>query len=315
MAKEARKMQRAQAKASESAAPSTDKPGFSKPGAVMPDAKAQIRSLLGRLAIPVVAGWVLCGLVATLVYSPVWKGILIGIPALITLLAAGLVIFALNQAKKARGVASILGKVETDDDRKAAIAELETVSKKNDPAAIFAKAQLELQTDPKQALLTLERIDLNKVMAPVADEARGQRSLIHLMLGDVSEARTLVSSIDLKRHQEPRTRAMLASVSAEAWARSGDPKKAVETLGLFDPDEDTFEQLRPQLYRAWAYAYAYTNDLSGMKRMLKKLAAIDARLLGGFLTKRTHPLLQKEAKKLLEQSGQIPRKMMVQRGR
>jgi hypothetical protein len=29
--------------------------------------------------------------------------------------------------------------------------------------------------------------------------------------------------------------------------------------------------------------------------------------------KRTHPLLQKEAKKALEQSGQVPRKMIIQR--
>jgi hypothetical protein len=314
MAKEARKLQRAQARATDAGGPS-DKPSLPKPGAGMPDPSAQIRQLLGRLAIPVVGGWVLCGSIAAFVYSPTWKWILLGIPAVITALCIGLLVFALNQAKKARGVASILGKVETDEDRKAAIAELETASKKNDPAAIFAKAQLELQSDPKQALATLERIDLTKVMAPVADEARGQRALIHLMLGDVSEARTLVSNIDLKRHQEPRTRAMLASVSAEAWARGGDAKKALETLGLFDPEDDIYEQLRPQLYRAYAFAYANTNDLNAMKRMLKKLVAIDARLLGGFLTKRTHPLLQKEAKKLLEQSGQIPRKMTVQRGR
>jgi hypothetical protein len=312
MAKEARKLQRAQARANDSGAPS-GKPGLPKPGQ-MPDTGAQIKQLVTRLAIPVVGGWVLCGSIAMFVYSPVAKWILVGIPVVITLLAAGLIVFALNQAKKARGVASILGKVETDEDRKAAIAELEAaVAKKPDTAAIFAKAQLELQEDPKRALATLERIDLNKVMAPVADEARGQRALIHLMLGDVSEARTLVSNIDLKRHQEPRTRAMLASVSAEAWARGGESKKALETLGLFDPEDAVYEQLRPQLFRAYAYAYAYTNDLSGMKRMLKKLVAIDARLLGGFMTKRTHPLLQKEAKKLLEQSGQIPRKMMVQR--
>jgi hypothetical protein len=312
MAKEARKLQRAQARANDSGAPS-GKPGLPKPGQ-MPDTGAQIKQLVTRLAIPVVGGWVLCGSIAMFVYSPVAKWILVGIPVVISLLAAGLIVFALNQAKKARGVANILGKVETDEDRKAAIAELEAaVAKKPDTAAIFAKAQLELQEDPKRALATLERIDLNKVMAPVADEARGQRALIHLMLGDVSEARTLVSNIDLKRHQEPRTRAMLASVSAEAWARGGESKKALETLGLFDPEDAVYEQLRPQLFRAYAYAYAYTNDLSGMKRMLKKLVAIDARLLGGFMTKRTHPLLQKEAKRLLEQSGQIPRKMMVQR--
>jgi len=311
MAKEARKLQRAQARANDSGTPS-EKPGLAKPGQ-MPDPGAQIKQLVTRLAIPVVGGWVLCGSIAMFVYSSVAKWILLGIPVVITLLAVGLLVFALNQAKKARGVASILGKVETEEDRQAAIAELEVASKKNDTAAIFAKAQLELQSDPKQALTTLERIDLTKVMAPIADEARGQRALIHLMLGDVSEARTLVSNIDLKRHQEPRTRAMLASVSAEAWARGGESKKALETLGLFDPDDEVYEQLRPQLFRAYAYAYAYTNDLSSMKRMLKKLVAIDARLLGGFMTKRTHPLLQKESKKLLEQSGQIPRKMMVQR--
>ncbi len=315
MAKETRKLQRAQSRISGSEPPAQSS-GLPKPGMGMPDARAQVRALVGRLAIPVVAGWVLCGSIAAFVYSPVWRGILLGFPTLITLVAVGLFVFALRQANKARGVASILGKVETDEDRKVAIAELETAaSKKNDPAAIFAMAQLEMQEDPKRALATLERINLAKVMAPIADEARGQRALIHLMLGDVGDARTLVNGIDLKRHQEARTRAMLASVCAEAWARSGEAKKALETLGLFDPEEDTFSQLRPQLYRAFAYAYAYTSDTAGMKRSLKKLLGIDARLLGGFMTKRTHPLLQKEAKKLLEQSGQIPRKMMVQRGR
>ncbi|HVR19787.1 MAG TPA: hypothetical protein VMS65_08825 [Polyangiaceae bacterium] len=279
----------------------------------MPDPGDQMRQLLGRLAIPVVAAWVLFGLIAALVYSRTWKIVLLSVPAIVTLLAIGLVVFALRQAKKARGVAGILSNVETDADRKAAIEKLEISSQKNDPAAIFAKAQLELQEDPKTALKTLERIDLGKVMGPIADEARGQRAMIHLMQGDVSEAKTLVSGIDLKRHQEPRTRAMLAAVSAEAWARSGDAKKAVETLGVFDIEDSAFEQLRPQLYRAWAFAYAYTNDLTGMRRMLKKLAAQDVRLLGGFLMKRTHPLLQKEAKRALEQSGQMPRKMVVQR--
>jgi hypothetical protein len=311
LAKETRKLKRNQARSGGSEASTDDAP--LRPKISLPDTGDQLRQLLGRLAIPVVAAWVLFGLIAAFVYSTTWKMVLIAVPAIVTLLAIGLVIFALRQAKKARGVAGILSNVETDADRKAAIEKLEASSQKNDPAAIFAKAQLELQEDPKRALKTLERIDLGKVMGPIADEARGQRAMIHLMLGDVSEAKTLVSGIDLKRHQEPRTRAMLAAVSAEAWSRSGEAKKAVETLGVFDTEDAAFEQLRPQLYRAWAYAYAYTNDLAGMRRMLKKLASQDVRLLGGFLTKRTHPLLQKEAKKALEQSGQVPRKMVVQR--
>jgi hypothetical protein len=313
VAKETRKLKRSQARTGSSDAPASTESVRPRPKIEVPDTGAQMRQLLGRLAIPVVAAWVLFGLVAAFVYSPTWKIVLISVPAVVTLLAIGLVIFALRQAKKARGVAGILSNVETDEDRKAAIEKLEASPNKNDPASIFAKAQLELQEDPKKALKTLERIDLGKVMAPVADEARGQRAMIHLMLGDVSEAKTLVSNIELKRHQEPRTRAMLGAVSAEAWARSGDAQKALETLGIFDTEDAAFEQLRPQLYRAWAYAYAYTNDVKGMRRMLKKLAAQDVRLLGGFLMKRTHPLLQKEAKRALEQSGQVPRKMIVQR--
>jgi hypothetical protein len=50
-----------------------------------------------------------------------------------------------------------------------------------------------------------------------------------------------------------------------------------------------------------------------MRRDLKQLLNQDVRLLMGFLVKRTHPLLQKEAKKLVEQSGAVPRRMIVQR--
>ena len=106
---------------------------------------------------------------------------------------------------------------------------------------------------------------------------------------------------------------MLASVKAESMARSGDAKKASEMLGLFDFDDATFEQIRPQLLRAQAYAAAHDSDLNTMRRAPRKLVAIDARLLGGFMMKKTHPLLQKEAKKILEQSGQVPKKMIVQR--
>ncbi|HET9957014.1 MAG TPA: hypothetical protein VFQ61_21105 [Polyangiaceae bacterium] len=278
-----------------------------------PFGKEQLKSILVRLGIPLLAAWMLCGFVASVVYSQTWKIVLIAIPALLTALAAGVLVWVFRQAKKARGVASILRNVENAEDRKAALSQLETSYKKSDPAAVFARAQLEMQEDPKKALATLEQIDLSKVMAPVADEARAQRAMIHLMQGDVSLARPLADGIDLTRHQDARSRAMMAAVCSEAWARSGAAKKALETLGLFDPDEATFEQLRPQLYRAWAFAYAQTADTKGMRRVLKKLATQDVRLLMGFLVKRTHPLLQKEARKMIEQSGLLPRRMNIQR--
>ena len=285
---------------------------MAEPGAA-PDPRAQLKSMALRLGIPVAGVWVIGVLIAGFSLSATVQVVGLGVPVLITLLAVGLVLWALRQAKKARGVAGILSGVKTEEDRQAALEQLEGNFKKKDVAAVFAKAQLQMQQDPDAALATLEQIDLKKAMAPVADEARGQRAMIHLIKGQVSLARQLVDNIELKRHQEPRSRAMLAAVTAEAWARSGQAKKAADLLKLYDPEDEEYAQIRPQLYRACAYAYAQTSATGLMRRALRKLLDQDPRLLGGFMVKKTHPLLQKEAKKLLERSGAVPRKVIVQR--
>lgn len=275
--------------------------------------REQLRAMILRLGLPVLALWIVGGSIAGISTTRwiEWAGLLL--PAAVTLFAAGVVLWGLRQAKKARAVAGLVGQATSAEDRKQAIAELEQNYKKSDPAAVFAKAQLQLQEDPQAALKTLEQIDLAKVMPNVADEARAQRAMIHLLLGQVSQARPLVDGIELKRHEEVRSRAMMVAVMAEAWARSGQAKRAAETLALFDPDEAALEQVRPQLWRASAFATAYANDARAMKRALRKLVDIDPRMLAGFLGKKTHPLLQKEAKRMLEQSGAIPRKVVYQR--
>lgn len=315
MARETRKLKRAQSNApgAGKAARDAGKAGaLKRPDMADPLGNGQLRSMLTRLGLILLGVWILLGSIASLVASP-WNKVLIGVAVVLTGAAVAAVMWTLRQAKTARGVASILSGIETDEDRKVALEKLSSGFKKGDTAAVFARAQLELQEDPKKALATLESIDLGKVMTPVADEARGQRAMIHLTQGDVSQARQLADNIDLSRHQDARTRAMLASVKAEAFARSGDAKKATEMLDLFDFDDATLEQIRPQLYRAQAFAAAQNSDMNTMRRALRKLLAVDVRLLGGFMMKKTHPLLQKEAKKMLEQSGQVPKKMMVQR--
>lgn len=278
-----------------------------------PLSRENIRQMALRLGIPLAAVWTIGGCVAGISQSKMTATIALVIPGILTLAIAGVVVWAVRQANKAKGVAGILQGVETADDRKAALEKIEQNYGKKDPAAIFAKAQLLMQEDPKKALSVLEEIDLTKVLAPVADEARAQRAMIHLLLGEVTPARDLVDGIDLSRHQDVRSRAMMASVVAEAWARTGQVKKASETLEHYNPDDAEFQAIGPQIHRARAYVSAATGDVKAMRRSLKKLVDTDARLLAGFLAKRTHPLLQKEAKKMLEQSGQVPRKMVVQR--
>ncbi len=274
---------------------------------------SQIKGMITRLILPVLGVWLLFGVIAAFAQSTVARAILIAVPAVLTVLAVAMVVWAMRQSKKAQSVAGILSRAESADDRKAALAELDATYKKNDTTAVFARAQLEMQDDPKKALATLEKIDLSKVLGTVADETRAQRAMIHLTLGDVGPARQLVDNIDLGRNRDAKTRAMLTAVCGEAWARTGNAKKAVDTLTLIDPEDPEYEKLRPQLYRALAYAYAHTNDLKGMRRVMKRLMTFDVRLLGGFMMKRTHPLLQKEAKRLVEQSGTVPRRMVIQR--
>jgi hypothetical protein len=273
----------------------------------------QLKSTAIRLGLILLAVWLLGGLIAGIATSSTGRAIALGIPGIVTLALLGLVLWMVRQARKMRGMAGLLQNIDSAEDREAALEKLSAKANKKDAAAIFAKAQLELQEDPKKALATLEQINLAKVMAPVADEARAQRAMIHLMQGEVSLARQLADNIELKRHQDAKTRAMMGAVLGEAWARSGDAKKGLSTLELFDIDDDDYADLRPQLWRAYAYCYAYTGKAKDMRRVLRKLLEVDVRLLGGFMVKRTHPLLQKEVRKLMERSGQVPRKMQVQR--
>jgi hypothetical protein len=279
-----------------------------------PLSPARVKAVLLRVGVPLLAIWFIGIMLAGFISSPVVRWLGLGVPAALTVAALGLMVWVVRQAKKARGVAGILSKAaETKEGRQAALAELETKYKGTDPTAIFARAQLLLQEDPRKALEVLETINLSKVMASVADEARGQRAMIHLMLGEVAPARDLVDGIQLARHQDARSRAMLAAVVAEAWARSGQAKRAVDTLSVINAEDPELAQLKPQILRAQAYAFAHAEDMKGARRALRKLGEQDVRLLGGFVAKKTHPLLQREAKKLLEQSGAVQRKVQMQR--
>lgn len=269
--------------------------------------------MLTRIGLILLGIWMLAGLI----YS-VWPSggyIPLAVAGALTIAAVGLLVWTLRRATSARNVASLLASVQSPEDRKAAIEKLESQGKKNDPASVFARAQLEAQEDPRKALSTLESLDLGKMLGPVADEARGQRAMLHLGLGEVSLARQLVDNIDVKRASDPRSRAMLGAICAEAWARSGDAKRALDTLDVFDMKDDALAPLMPQLLRAYAFAYAVTTRSKDLRRVLRRMIGIDARLLGGFLQGKTHPLLAKEAKRALEQSGAVPRRMQIQRMR
>lgn len=283
-----------------------------------PLAAMNLRALAIRIGIPAAIAWVIALVI------PGWiPKVIVGV---LTLVVVGFSVWGLRFAKRSQKVAQIVREADTAEARKDAITKLETDFKKDDAAAVFAKAQLQLQEDPRAALRTLETIKLDKgvLSAVVADEARVQRAMIHLMLGETDEARALSDMIDMSRHKEPKARAMMAAIVGEAWARTGQAKRAVELLETFDPADEAFADLRPQLLRARAFAYAWANNMKLMKQTLRALSGLNPQFLSGFITKKKHPMgvspkgvhpvLEKEAFDMVMRSGAMPRKMEFRRG-
>jgi hypothetical protein len=284
---------------------------------VDPLSKEALRPVALRVGIPLVLLWI----GAIVLHGPIPK-IVMGV---LTVALAGVLAWAYRFATRNRRVAQIVREVgDTAEARKEAISKLEADFKKDDTAAVFAKAQLQLQEDPRAALSTLETIKLDKVLAPVADETRAQRAMIHLMLGETDEARQLVDVIDMSQQKEPKSRANLAAIVGEAWARSGQAKRAVDLLETIDVEDAVYADLRPQLLRARAFAYAWASDSKQMKQVLRRLQAINPQYLMGFITRKknpagvsprgVHPLLEKEAYEMVARSGAVPRKMEFRRG-
>lgn len=283
----------------------------------MPDplSPENLKKIAIRLGIGAVVVW---GLALAL---PGW--IPKAVAGVITAIVLGVLAWAYRFTTRTKAVTDILRSADTAEGRKQALERLDKEFDEGDPAATFAKAQLQLQEDPRAALATLETIKLDRVMASVADEARSQRAMIHLILGETDAARALADGIDLSRHKEARVRATMASVIGEAWARSGQSKRAIELLATFDLDDAEYQDLKPQILRALAFAYAWADQMTKMRATLKQLEKLNVQLLSGFITKKkhpggvhprgVHPALEQEALKVLQRSAGMPRQVQFRR--
>lgn len=232
----------------------------------------------------------------------------------LTLGGVAVLVWLNRYVKKTSALGAILKGADSQEGRKKALEQIAQQFKKGDTQAVIAKAQLQMQDEPRAALATLEAINLDKELAPVAGQIRAMRAMIHLTLGETTEARALADKLDLGKQQESKTRVMFAAVAAEAWARTGQGQKAVDTMDLFNPEEPDMADMRAQLWRSRAFAYAATNDVKGVARAVKKMAEMNPQLLGMFVgQKKVHPLLEREAKQLVMRMGIVPRKMIRKR--
>jgi len=262
-----------------------------------------------RIALILGAIWIAAGVAAH------WSVIPLYIAGVLTVAAVGGGVWMIRYVNKSRELGALLRSAQdSEQGRQDALRKLGTDYKRGDVQAAIARAQLEMQDDPRKALETLETVDLGKQMAPVADQVRCTRATIHLQLGELQEARALVDKMELGKQQDAKTRAMFAAVAGEAWARTGQAKKGVELLEVFNPDDAELAEMRVQMWRARAFAAAGAGDMKAAGRALRKLAEVNPQLLGMFLSARkVHPMLQQEAKQILMRSGAVPRKVVRQK--
>ncbi len=273
------------------------------------DAMGQLRGQM-RTAAKVAIGAVV---VVWLLAVGFWSGLDTTIPLWIAAsLTIGLAVAAFMVRRnlgRSEEIGELLsGEELSDEERARRMAKLQDKVKEGDAGAILAKAQLEMQDNPEQALRTLEAADLEKANKLLANQIRAMRAMLHLNQGEVQAARTLADAVDLSKAPDAKTRAHLSGVVAEAWARSNNPIEASELLDKYDFESADLGEVKMQLVRARVFACVHKNDLNGMKRGLKQMEEVTPQLLALFVAgKRIHPLLQQEARKRLEKSGLVPR--------
>lgn len=169
--------------------------------------------------------------------------------------------------------------------REEALKELAAAGDK-DVMNVVLRAQLEAQTDPDQALATLDKIDLKKVPALALDQVRGLKAQLLLLNGRLDDASALCADIQPSKTQDVSARGMLAATVAETWARSGRAKEARELLATISPDDAAYAQSRVPLLFARIFANFAETKNGLVKKDLTAVAKENVNLLGRFLDPR-----------------------------
>lgn len=246
-----------------------------------------------------VAGAVLVGVWVLVVTSG--SKVAVGVMAALTVALAAACFWVWRFIQKQQSLMKIAQKgTASPEGREEALKELAAAGDK-DVMNVVLRAQLEAQTDPDQALATLNKIDMKKVPALAVDQVRGLKAQLLLLNGGLDEAKSLCADIQPSKAQEVSARGMLAATVAETWARTGRAKEAREMLSTISPDDAAYAQSKIPLLIARVFAN-YAETKHGLVRKdLHALAKENINLLGRFMDPRfrTEPGLTKLAQEVI----------------
>jgi hypothetical protein len=223
---------------------------------------------------------------------------------ILTVLLIGVLVWALRQVRKQRGLVGLLrGAAASPAARKNALAELEAKKDANAPLNVFARAQLMASDDPAGALALLEPLGLKAYHAAMQDDVALLMTQLYLAQGRTQDARKTADTINVDNPDRKEVRAMAVCIVAEAWARTGKPKEALALLDTIEIPKADAQQLGLQARVARVFAKFASNQRGPARTELQQLADQDLNHLGRFLLPqfRVHPELQKLARRVLEQ--------------
>ncbi|HET7503533.1 MAG TPA: hypothetical protein VFK02_21070 [Kofleriaceae bacterium] len=233
----------------------------------------------------------------------------------LTVVIAGLLVWALRMIRKQRNTVSLLqGAVASPEARREALAKLSEGKDAKSPTNLFARAQLMAPENPKGALELLATIELKSYPPAMQDDVSLLQTQLYLGLGDTAKARKAADSMNLDNPQRKEVRALAASIVAEAWARTGKPKEALALLETIELPKKDAEQIALQSKVARIFARFAANQRAQARTELSALADEDPNYLGRFVMPqfRVHPELQKLARAVLEQHPAARRHVKAQ---
>jgi hypothetical protein len=230
--------------------------------------------------------------------------VLIIIVAVLTALVVGVMVYAFRMLSKQRRVVSLLQQgAASPEGRKEALEKLNASKDAGSPTNVFARGQLMANDDPKGALKLLESVELKTFPGPMQDDVSLLKAQLYLTQGQTQNARKCVDSMNLDNPARKEIRAFAASITAEAWARTGKPKEALALLETVTLPKDNREAIDLQCRISRVFAQFAANKRNQARLELVALADEDPNYLGRFVAPqfRVHPELQKLARTVAQQ--------------
>ena len=229
--------------------------------------------------------------------------VLLIIVGVLTALVAAAMLYAFRLLRKQRRVVSLLqAGAQSPEKRKEALEKLASAKDASSPTNIFARAQLMASDDPKGALTLLDSVELKVYPAQMQDDVSLLKAQLYLAHGRTQDARKAVDSMNLDNPQRKEVRGFAASITAEAWARTGKPKEALALLESVELPKENREAVELQCRIARVFAQFAANKRNLARQELVALADEDPNYLGRFVAPqfRVHPELQKLARSVAQ---------------